>query len=239
MSDRFRKNAFSLIELCIVLAIISYLIAIVLMVLSSARKIAQRTECASRMHQIGIALEMYSNENRGWVPRDLTGQRGDRPSWLMQAAIKLSPPGAINDEAQLSQMPVLQCPSHPVLGIPSGFVINAFAFETQPRWLPDGPIIKSKLRRSSDLPWVLEAADSFVEITQREHLDKIHFMTFHDVWSPSHLPNGGKHRISDSRHKETANVLYADNHVALIKKGDLKLDDFDDQLRRRATKFTP
>jgi prepilin-type N-terminal cleavage/methylation domain-containing protein/prepilin-type processing-associated H-X9-DG protein len=64
-----RRRAFTLVELLVVIAIIAVLIALLLPALKSAKERANRIKCASNLHQIGIALHMYAQENMGIYPR--------------------------------------------------------------------------------------------------------------------------------------------------------------------------
>src|SRR2546423_15226236 len=66
-TDRTRRRAFTLVELLVVIGIIAVLIAIMMPALQAARKQSQRTQCQSNLHQIGVALQIYSNEWRGWL----------------------------------------------------------------------------------------------------------------------------------------------------------------------------
>ena len=55
--------AFTLIELLVVLAIISLLAAILFPVFAQARAKARQAACLSNLHQIGLALSLYQDDN--------------------------------------------------------------------------------------------------------------------------------------------------------------------------------
>lgn len=66
-----RMRAFSIIELLVLIGIIGILLSILIPVAERMRHRAYIQSCASNLRQIGVALAMYANDNRGNYPRGL------------------------------------------------------------------------------------------------------------------------------------------------------------------------
>lgn len=100
------KRAFTLVELLVVLAIIAVLAALLLPVLGRARESARATACLSNLHQIGLALQIYVQENNNKLP-----VLRDAPTDPAVAATNTFP--TINKVflTQLGNTNVLRCPS--------------------------------------------------------------------------------------------------------------------------------
>ncbi len=111
VSPRF---GFTLIELLVVIGIIALLIAILLPTLNKARDAGYRAACGSNLHQIGLGMLLYAQENKGSFPRtywyqDLNysagspGTTSGDHTW--QGLRAFTDPAGVDPFANLSQAP--------------------------------------------------------------------------------------------------------------------------------------
>ena len=222
------RSGFTLIELLVVIAIIAILAGMLLPALSKAKKSARKTKCTSNLHNLGLAMLMYADDNDGYIPR------GNDPLWWKVLTPLL---GGLKHN-DYGQVQVYQCPSYPNKKQLICFVVNAWKFSGPTDLVGSEDVGLARLNKIQQPTSTIYLADDengswhpvITSLTSGGDTE------LNDVWSPSHLPykSGGKgvnteRRVAQARHGAGPNLMYYDGHAAWKRADLVVVDDWREQ----------
>src|SRR5438105_7648562 len=102
------RQAFTLVELLVVIGIIALLIGILLPALTHAREAANRAACLSNLRQLYQALSMYANQSKDHIP---IGYISDEFQWNYTANFANSTRAFITQFGLLRDVKLLDNPA--------------------------------------------------------------------------------------------------------------------------------
>lgn len=201
-----------MIELLVVIAILGILAALLLPSLSRAKAKAHRAQCASNLHQLGLALHQFVADYQCY-PSGIDGTNGDLGGRFWAEQLARGGLGSSRLEPDFNEKGVWHCPSHRWLDYGPGhfpsYGYNAFGVLrvgnltnalgllghyalAAPRVLP---ITESEVVRPGEMMAIGDSLFGSMIYFMRADL------ATNAKWEPS------------SRHQGRANVLLCDGHV--------------------------
>jgi prepilin-type processing-associated H-X9-DG protein/prepilin-type N-terminal cleavage/methylation domain-containing protein len=103
-------GAFTLVELLVVIAIIGILAALLLSAVSLAKGKAQRIQCVSNLHQLGLGLQTFLADNHVY-PVLISGTNKNDPEWFWMGQLERQGLGISQPETNFYQKGVWLCSS--------------------------------------------------------------------------------------------------------------------------------
>jgi len=107
-----KKSGFTLVELLVVIAIIALLLGIMVPPLQKARERARRTVCLNNLHQIHLAMTMYTDDNNSKLPTRL--EKSGNKIWGNWLGSSWNPYGLghLINEGYVKDPRIFYCPSN-------------------------------------------------------------------------------------------------------------------------------
>jgi prepilin-type N-terminal cleavage/methylation domain-containing protein/prepilin-type processing-associated H-X9-DG protein len=217
--------AFTLVELLVTIAIVAILASLLLPALARGKGSADRVKCASNLHQLGMAAQMYWDDNDGkcflyggtstnggqlywfgWLGPPSLGE-GNRPFDVSQSILF----------SYLAGSTVRLCPSLnyamaqfklKATGASYGYGYNIFLSGSIQ------PINTSRVRRATETALFADAAqiNDFQPPASPSNpmLEEWYYLD-----NPTNYPSDSYYPHGHFRHSRMANVMFCDGHVAL------------------------
>jgi prepilin-type N-terminal cleavage/methylation domain-containing protein/prepilin-type processing-associated H-X9-DG protein len=233
-------GGFTLIELLVVIAIIAILASLLLPALSQARQKAYSVSCKNKLHNLGIAIQLYTSENNSTFPpyamtpqyNPLYGPTGHYPigrGWIWWARIV----PYLNNLAWTNRQ--FHCPSFkgPIadVGPPPSMISGSYAYNargtswgiSQTFCLGLGDWVDEQFPS-----WKLTVKESMVKVPSAMYaIADAHNLRQGVVANATNVIGrtemmvysekyGGYPEYLAPRHGKGFNVLHVDGHVALI-----------------------
>ena len=221
------RRAFTLIELLIVIAVIVILAAMLLPALAKSKLSAQSAACKSNLRQLGLATELYWDDNDGNCFQTASGITNSGQLWWFgwigsgaegHRAFTLSTgvlfPYLDGNDVRLCPSPVWNSPQFKLKGTNVIFSYgynNALSAQT--------PMTVGKISKPVETALFADAAQ--VNDFQTYNGSNLHnhpmfeewwYLTVNtNTWSSAIYPNG------HFRHSQKANVMFVDGHADLEK----------------------
>lgn len=222
------RRAFTLIELLIVVAIIAILAAMLLPALTRSKATAQRIKCLGNLHQLGLATQLYWDDNAGNCFRYTSGfTNGGQMFWFGWLG-----PGAEGKrpfDPQIGALwPYLEgrgvelCPAlNYAIGqfkLKADGAAYGYGYNLQLSTMPGKPTVPAaKISHPSDSGLLADSAqvNTFQLPASPEHpmLEEFYYVSTNRTEATAHF-----------RHTERASVAFADGHAALEKMESGSLD---------------
>jgi prepilin-type processing-associated H-X9-DG protein/prepilin-type N-terminal cleavage/methylation domain-containing protein len=218
--------AFTLVELLVVIAIIAVLSAMLLPVFSKGRFSAQRVACENNLHQLGIAAQLYWDENGGSCFKLSDGVTNNGTIWWFgwlgpgpdeQRPYDLSVgklfPYLNGSDARLC--PTLNAKTVQFKLKATNVVVYSYGYNgflSTPTHLP--PISINQIKRPTETALFADSAQVNDFQYPASHANPM-IEEWYILDNPTNYPGPNYYPHGHFRHSQRANVTFCDGHVGM------------------------
>ena len=197
-----RQRGFSLVELLVVIAVIGVLIALLLPAVQAARAAARRSQCASTLRQVGLAIRNYADANRGRLPDNShTGV-----SWIYQIAPFMEDVDAIRICPDDPHGPIRQANKL------TSYVPNSYLTREYGNYYTN----LNKFRGHSKVIFGFEMADHKNPTAKEADHVHVHYWFSNVNVAQNKVMRAVEADIATTRHGGYSHFLYGDGRVELV-----------------------
>ena len=219
-----RPRGFTLVELLVVIAVIGVLLGLLLPAVQASRESARRTNCASNLRQVGLAITRFCDTHHGrWPAFSHTSDPDPVTGKYTKAWIYTIAP-YVEDVDAIRICPSDQLGHLRLLGKGTSYTLNGYlSKEPPPRYRFDNRRKVASMSQTIVAFELSEQQDSGAQRTQnpadidpyKDHVHSFNWFKTSNI-NNKQVTTAIASEVAIDRHNGTSHFLYADGHVEVI-----------------------